>query len=57
MSIKSNIRKQDLVVKHLLAHRVEKNRCSVCNLPANLNYGKETWTWICMNHLKKKIGR
>lgn len=54
MSIKSNLRKQDLVVRHLLALRVEKNRCSVCNQHANLNYGKDIW--VCMNHLKN-IGR
>lgn len=54
MSIKSNVRKQDLVVRHLLAHCVEKNRCSVCNQPANLNYGKDIW--LCINHMKN-IGR
>ena len=55
MSIKSNVRRQDLRVEHLSAHRVEREKCSICNLPANINCincsGKNIW--VCMNHLNK----
>ncbi len=55
ISIKSNGREKDLVVRSLSVYNIEKNKCSVCNVPANLNYincsGKDIW--LCMNHLKK----
>jgi hypothetical protein len=55
ISIKSNVREQDLMVQSLSVHNIDKNKCSVCNLPANINcttcFGKDIW--ICMNHLKK----
>jgi len=35
--IKSNAREQDLVVRSLSVHDIEKNKCSVYKLPANLN--------------------
>jgi hypothetical protein len=55
ISIKSNARKQDLVVRSLSVHNIEKNKCSVCNLPANLKCinCSDKDIWICMNHLKK----
>ena len=53
MSIKSEVRKQDLDVRLLPVHNTEKNKCSICNLPANLNYINSGNIWMCMNHLKK----
>lgn len=57
ISIKSNARKQDLVVRSLSVHNIEKNKCSVCNLPANLNCinCSDKDIWICMNDLKKHM--
>ncbi len=52
MSIKGDVRKQDLTYEHLLAHRVDKHRCSVCSQPANICINSNTW--ICMNDLKKR---
>jgi hypothetical protein len=55
MSIKGNVKKEDLTIRFLLAHYIEKNKCSICNRPANINcincFGKDIW--MCMNHLKK----
>jgi hypothetical protein len=55
MSIKGNVRRQDLLGRTFLFHSVENQRCSVCSQPANLNcvncFRKDIW--ICMAHLKK----
>jgi hypothetical protein len=58
MSIKNNVREQDLVVRFLSVHNIQKNKCSVCSQPANINcmtcFGKDIW--LCMKHLKEHKG-
>jgi hypothetical protein len=55
MSIKGNIKKEDLTIRLPLAHFIDKNKCSICYQPSNINCvnctGKDIW--ICVNHLKK----
>lgn len=56
ISIRSNVRIEDLVARTPVNYITEKNRCSVCNRPANLNCitcsGSGNDIWICMDHLK-----
>jgi hypothetical protein len=58
MSIKGNVKREDLTIRTPLMHYVEKNKCSVCSQHANINCinctGKDIW--ICMNHLKEYRG-
>jgi hypothetical protein len=55
ISLKGNVKKEDLTIRLLLAHYIEKNKCSICNQHANINciscFGKDIW--LCINHLKK----
>jgi hypothetical protein len=55
ISIKGNVKKEDLTIRTPLIHYVEKNKCSICSQPANIYCtncpGKDIW--ICLNHLKK----
>jgi hypothetical protein len=54
MSIKGNVKKDDLSLRNLLTYYLDKNKCSICSQPANINCINGTGdNWICMNHLKK----
>jgi len=54
ISIKGNVRREDLAIGTPLNYYIEKNKCSVCDQPANINcvnhFGKDIW--LCMDHLK-----
>jgi hypothetical protein len=54
MSIKGNVRREDLTIGTRLIYYIEENKCSVCEQPANINcanqFGKDIW--LCMDHLK-----
>jgi hypothetical protein len=55
MSIKGNVKKEDLTIRTPLIHCVEKNKCSICSQPANINcincYDRDVW--LCVDHWKK----
>jgi len=56
MSIKDDVKKEDLVVRSLAVHNIDKNKCSLCSLPANICTNRSgNDIWICMNHLKDGI--
>jgi hypothetical protein len=54
MSIKGNVKREDLVVRTPLNYYIEKNKCSVCSQPGNIKcvncFGKDIW--LCVDHLK-----
>ena len=56
ISIKGNVKREDLTRSTPLLYCVEKNKCSICSQPANINCincsGKDIW--ICMDHWKKQ---
>jgi hypothetical protein len=55
ISIKGNVKREDLCVRHILAHSVERERCSICSKPVNINCVNcsDMDIWLCMDHLKK----
>lgn len=58
ISIKGNVKKDDLTIRTPLIYYVEKNKCRICSQPANINCincsGKDIW--LCVNDWKKHIG-
>jgi hypothetical protein len=43
-----------LVYFTFAVYNIDKNKCSLCSQPANINFNSENW--ICMNHLKFEMG-
>jgi hypothetical protein len=54
MSIKDNVKKEDLTTSTPLLYNVGKNKCSICGQPANINCINciDKDVWLCVDHWK-----
>ncbi|MGI0033056.1 MAG: hypothetical protein ACRD97_07285 [Nitrososphaeraceae archaeon] len=54
MSIKGNVKREDLTIQTPLIHYVEKNKCSVCSQHANIDCINciDKDVWLCVDHWK-----
>jgi len=54
MSIKGNVKKEDLTTSTPLLYYVGKNKCSICSQPANIDCINciDKDMWLCVNHWK-----
>jgi hypothetical protein len=55
ISIKGNVKREDLTIRKPLIHYVENNKCSICSQAANINcincYDRDVW--LCVDHWMK----
>jgi hypothetical protein len=54
ISIKGNVKREDLCIRHILSHYVEREKCSLCSQPAKINCVNcsDMDIWLCIDHLK-----